>query len=77
MPDPAFFALGVGELGDREYRDMLSADKGDPMRAAELLIPVSLRQRFVLDAKLDQELDVWAAAHRTGNSSFRQPDTIL
>jgi hypothetical protein len=39
---------------------MLSADKGDPMRAAELLIPVSRRQRFVLDAKLDQELDVWA-----------------
>jgi CRISPR-associated endonuclease/helicase Cas3 len=66
-----------------EYRDMLSADKGDPMRAAELLIPVSLRQRFMLDAKRDQELDVWvvdaAYSPRTGLEIAppATPDTIL
>ena len=41
-----------------EYRDLLSGRDGDPMLAAELLIPVSLRQQAVLRAELDRELGV-------------------
>jgi CRISPR-associated endonuclease/helicase Cas3 len=66
-----------------EYRDRLSADKGDPMRAAELLIPVSLRQRFKLDARRDPDLDVWVVdapySPRTGLEIAPppEPETIL
>ena len=66
-----------------EYRDRLSGREGDPMLAAELLIPVSLRQRAILRPELNRELGVWltdaAYSTRTGLevSPPKERDTIL
>lgn len=64
-----------------EYRDALS--EGDPLSAADLLIPVSLRQRFVLRAEYNKELGVWVTdapySPRTGLEIAPppEPDTVL
>jgi CRISPR-associated endonuclease/helicase Cas3 len=44
-----------------EYRQLTSGPDGDPMLAAGLLIPVSWRQKIMLDAKWNRELGVWIA----------------
>jgi CRISPR-associated endonuclease/helicase Cas3 len=91
--DRSEFAKGLEENFDtaevllrsdlHQYRERLSSRDSDPMLAAELLIPVSLRQRFVLDAKLDPELDVWVVdaqySARTGLEIAPPPpqETIL
>jgi CRISPR-associated endonuclease/helicase Cas3 len=66
-----------------EYRDRLSSRYSDPMLAAQLLIPVSLRQRIMLRAERDTGLGVWVVdapySPRTGLeiSPPAAPDTIL
>jgi CRISPR-associated endonuclease/helicase Cas3 len=66
-----------------EYRDLLSGREGDPMLAAELLIPVSLRQRQILQPECSKDLGVWVAdapySPRTGLEISPPPerDTIL
>jgi CRISPR-associated endonuclease/helicase Cas3 len=69
--DRSEFAKGLEENFDTaevllrsdmpEYRDLLSGDGGDLMLAADLLIPVSIRQRRILRAELDKDLGVWLA----------------
>ena len=44
-----------------EYRQLASGPDGDPMLAAGLLIPVSWRQKAILSAKWNKELDAWVA----------------
>jgi CRISPR-associated endonuclease/helicase Cas3 len=67
--DRSEFADGLDEQFDtvevllwediEEYRGLVSGKEGDPLLAAELLIPVSWRQKAVLGAKFDRELAVW------------------
>ena len=91
--DRSEFAKGLEENFDTaevllrsdmpEYRDLLSGRESDPMLAAELLIPVSLRQRAILGAELSKDLGVWLTdapySPRTGLevSPPAQRDTIL
>ena len=91
--DRSEFAKGLEENFDTaevllrsdmpEYRDLLSGRDGDPMLAAELLVPVSLRQRAVLRPEFSSELGVWLTdapySPRTGLelSPPAQRDTIL
>jgi CRISPR-associated endonuclease/helicase Cas3 len=42
-----------------EYRRRAFGPKGDPILAAGLLIPVAWRQKAMLNARRDSELDVW------------------
>lgn len=91
--DRSEFAKGLEENFDAvevllrsdmpEYRDLLCGRGGDPMLAAELLIPVSLRQRAILRPELDKDLGVWLTdapySPRTGLdlSPPAERDTIL
>jgi CRISPR-associated endonuclease/helicase Cas3 len=91
--DRSEFAKGLEENFDTaevllrsdlsEYRDRLSGREGDPMLAAELLIPVSLRQRFILRPEFSKDLGVWLTdapySTRTGLeiSPPAETDTIL
>jgi CRISPR-associated endonuclease/helicase Cas3 len=91
--DRSEFAKGLEENFDTaevllrsdmpEYRDLLSGRGGDPMLAAELLIPVSVRQRVILGAELSKDLGVWLTdapySPRTGLelSPPAETDTIL
>jgi len=47
-----------------EYRELESGEEGDPMLAAGLFIPVSLRQKTQLGARLDEKLGVLVAAEQ-------------
>ncbi|HEX3957245.1 MAG TPA: CRISPR-associated helicase Cas3' [Trebonia sp.] len=91
--DRSEFAKGLEENFDTaevllrsdlpEYRDRLSGREGDPMLAAELLIPVSLRQRAILRPEFNRDLGVWLTdapySPRTGLQISPPPerDTIL
>jgi CRISPR-associated endonuclease/helicase Cas3 len=91
--DRSEFAKGLEENFDTaevllrsdlpEYRDRLSGRRGDPMLAAELLIPVSLRQRAILRPERNADLGVWLTdapySPRTGLeiSPPAERDTIL
>jgi CRISPR-associated endonuclease/helicase Cas3 len=91
--DRSEFAKGLEENFDTaevllrsdlpEYRDTLSGREGDPMLAAELLIPVSLRQRAILRPESNRGLGVWLTdapySQRTGLeiSPPAERDTIL
>ena len=91
--DRSEFAKGLEENFDAaevllradvdEYRDRLSGRDGDPILAAELLIPVSVRQRAILRPELNRELGVWVTdapySPRTGLEITRpaEPETIL
>lgn len=69
-----------------EYRDLAFGPRGDPMLAAELLIPVSWRQKARLGGTFDDRLGVWIVDadydERTGldlvpGPGARVEDTIL
>ena len=91
--DRSEFAKGLEENFDTaevllrsdlpEYRDRLSGHEGDPMLAAELLIPVSLRQRAILRPEFNKDLGVWLTnapySTRTGLEIAppAETDTIL
>jgi len=91
--DRSEFARGLEENFDTaevllrsdlpEYRETLSGRNGDPMLAAELLIPVSLRQRAILRPEFNPGLGVWLTdapySPRTGLeiSPPAERDTIL
>jgi CRISPR-associated endonuclease/helicase Cas3 len=86
--DEKFDAVEVLLRDDLEnYRDLASGPGGDPMLAAELLIPVSWRHKAMLNAEHDPRLGVWVVdapyQARTGldlTSRGDQPavkDTIL
>jgi CRISPR-associated endonuclease/helicase Cas3 len=91
--DRSEFAKGLEENFDTaevllrsdlpEYREVLSGREGDPMLAAELLIPVSLRQRAILRPECNRGLGVWLTdapySQRTGLeiSPPAERDTIL
>jgi len=91
--DRSEFAKGLEENFDTaevllrsdmtEYRDTLSGREGDPMLAAELLIPVSLRQRAILRPEFSKDLGVWVTdagySSRTGLEIAppAERDTIL
>jgi CRISPR-associated endonuclease/helicase Cas3 len=74
-----------------QYLELASGDDGDPLKAAGLLIPVSLRQAAILGAKPDERLGVrvadpqWDACYTTragldltaGNERQAVMDTIL
>jgi CRISPR-associated endonuclease/helicase Cas3 len=46
------------------YRDLVSGTDGDPLRAAGLLISVSIRQRAILGVRLNEKLGVLVAEER-------------
>lgn len=91
--DRSEFAKGLEENFDTaevllrsdlpEYRDRLSGRNGDAMLAAELLIPVSIRQRAILRPEFSRDLGVWVTdapySPRTGLdiSPPARTDTIL
>jgi hypothetical protein len=61
-----------------EYRDLAFGPRGDPMLAAELLIPVSWRQKARLGGTFDDRLGVWIVDadydERTGLDLVPGPD---
>jgi CRISPR-associated endonuclease/helicase Cas3 len=93
--DRSEFARGLDERLDTvevllhsdrdEYKEQVSGGHGDPMLAAQLLIPVSIRQVAMLGGQFDKELDTWvvdAPYHpRTGLDIAprprAEPETIL